>query len=152
MRSTIRHEDLRKGLLAARNKVKDKKIIFEKLGRAKIFVGFIDTIGEAVSDVRPRIESLPVCILTQASKIHPAVKATFLGLGLLIDVRSISTSLLAPNEYADVENRLANDKSNVGMPLSTFWISWTASSTSGYGFPTSTRDQGRRNRFIGYWN
>lgn len=39
-------------ILDARPKVKDKKVILEKLGRARCLIGYIDTIGDVIGDVR----------------------------------------------------------------------------------------------------
>lgn len=45
-----RNED-KQALLAARKRVKDKKVILDKLGKARALVGFIKTFGDAVGDV-----------------------------------------------------------------------------------------------------
>lgn len=45
-------------ILAAREKVKDKKVIYDKLGKTRVLVGYIKTVGEAVKDVGTTCDSI----------------------------------------------------------------------------------------------
>lgn len=47
-----RHQELKAKILAARPKVQDKKVILEKLGKARGLIGYIDTVGHAIGEVR----------------------------------------------------------------------------------------------------
>lgn len=55
---------LRAKLLAARAKVDDKRVIFDRLGKARAVIGAIQRVGEAVSDVRAPL--LVAVLLTEA--------------------------------------------------------------------------------------